>query len=264
MVIDFHTHCFPERIAQSAMEKLSFASGGLLPNGDGTLPSLRKAMRAGGTDRFVVLHIATNARQQRKVNDFAVSINGGEVISFGSVFPGAPDATEELERIAAAGLVGVKLHPDQQGFFADDEKMKPLYRKISSLGLIVTFHAGRDLGCRAPYRGTPERLRRALSWLDVPVIAAHWGGAYMSQEVIRKLCGLPVYFDLSFGYGVIPRYDALKIVEKHGTEKLLFGTDFPWHTPEEERRTLETLGLSEAEKRAIYGENAERILKWRT
>lgn len=260
MVIDFHTHCFPEKIAQNAIGKLSFASGGLLPSGDGTLSSLRKVMQEGGVDKFVVNNIATNAKQQKNVNDFAISINGGDVISFGSVYPDAPDALYELERIAAAGLRGVKLHPDYQSFFVDDEKMKPIYKKISSLGLVTTFHAGRDLGYHAPFHCTPERLRRALSWFDSPVVAAHWGGAYMSQEVIRKLCGLPVYFDLSFGYGVIPRYDALKMIEKHGTDRLLFGTDCPWHTPELERRTIETLGLSDTEKQAIYGGNAEKLL----
>ena len=168
---------------------------------------------------------------------------------------------EELERIAAAGLKGVKLHPDYQGFFSDDEKMKPIYKKIASLGLITTFHAGLDLAYEPPFRNTPERMKRALSWFDgAPVVAAHWGGAAMAEQVIEELCGLPLFFDISFGYSVITKPQAEKIIEKHGVERLLFGTDAPWHTPELELRVINTLGLSESEKELLFCKNALRIL----
>ena len=144
MLIDFHTHCFPEVIAEKAIDKLSVASGGLEPHTDGTVQGLRASMKRGGVDVSVVLSIATNAHQQKKVNDFAASINGDGVVSFGSVFPTSNEAFDELERIKALGLKGVKLHPDYQGFSVDDPALKPLYRKISSLGLITVFHAGLD------------------------------------------------------------------------------------------------------------------------
>ncbi len=264
MVIDFHTHCFPDKIAEAAVGKLSDASGGLMPHTDGTLDGLRRLLHSQGVDRFVVNNIATNAKQMQKVNDFAIAINGGEkgdVISFGSVFPDAPDVFEELERIAAAGLKGVKLHPDYQGFFVDDEKMKPIYKKIASLGLIATFHAGLDLAYREPFKNTPDRMKKALGWFDGgTVVNAHWGGSAMAPQVIKELCGLPIYFDVSFGYSVITRPDAEAIIEKHGIDKLLFGTDAPWHTPDIERRLINTLGLSEAEKEKLYSGNALRIL----
>ena len=261
MVIDFHTHCFPEKIASTALEKLSFASGGMKPHTDGTLESLRALMHGQGVDRFVVNNIATNAKQMHKVNDFAIEINGGDVISFGSVFPDSDEVYDELERIAAAGLKGVKLHPDYQGFFVDDEKMKPIYRKIASLGLITTFHAGMDLAYPAPYKNSPERLKKALSWFDgAPVVAAHWGGAGMSRQVIKELCGLPVYFDVSFGYAMIPKPDAITITEKHGIDRMLFGTDAPWHTPEMEFSVVDSLEFSESEKEKMFCENALKLL----
>ena len=260
MLIDFHTHCFPDRLAPRAMEKLSFAGGGLLPYTDGTAGDLRRSMSEHGVDASVVLHIATNARQQKSVNDFAAAINGPDLICFGSVFPDSPDALDELDRIAALGLRGVKLHPDYQGFSADDPKYKPLYRKISSLGLITLFHAGHDIGFPPPYGGTPEKLARALSWFDSPVIAAHWGGAGMSEEVLHHLCGREIYFDTSFGYSQMPKYYAAKICECHGADKLLFGTDTPWHTPAMELRLLRSLGLSEEEMAKITHVNAQKLL----
>ena len=261
MLIDFHTHCFPDKIAKAAIEKLSFASGGLIPYTDGTLDGVKESMKETKTDISVVLNIATNATQQKNVNDFAAAINKEEgIIAFGSVFPDAPDALYELERIKALGLKGVKLHPDYQHFFVDDEKMKPIYKKISSLGLITVFHAGYDYGFPPPYGCTPDRMARALSWFSSPVIAAHWGGVDCYEDTLELLCGKDIYFDTSFGYSMMPKYFAQKIVEKHGADKLLFGTDSPWHNAELEKRLLTSLSLTDAELEKIYSANAKKLL----
>ena len=261
MVIDFHTHCFPDAIAQKAIPRLEAASG-LMPYTDGTLAGLRGAMKRGGVDLSVVLSIATNAGQQSKVNDFAATLNQNEdIVAFGSVFPDSDDALDELERIAERGLKGVKLHPDYQRFFVDDEKYKPLYRKISELGLITVFHAGWDHGFAPPYGGTPERLAKALDWFSSPVVAAHWGGIYCNEGVLKHLCGRDVYFDVSFGYSMMPRYFAEKILEKHGFDKLLFGTDSPWHTAEMENRFLDVLGVTGEDREKINCQNAKKLLQ---
>ena len=261
MLIDFHTHAFPEKIAERAISKLSFASGGLQPQTNGTLSGLKESMKKGGVDVSVVMNIATNAEQQRNVNDFAASINNREdIFAFGSVFPDSPDALSELERIKSLGLLGVKLHPDYQGFLVDDEKMKPIYKKISQLGLITLFHAGFDYGFAPPYGATPERLEKALYWFDSPVIAAHWGGVCCGEGVLERLCGKDVYFDTSFGYGTMPKYYAQKIIEKHGSEKILFGTDTPWHNKDMEMRLLCSLELSEKEMQNITHNNAKKLL----
>lgn len=262
MLIDFHTHCFPEKIAAKAVEKLSFASGGLEYHTDGTVEGLRKSMENSGVDISVVLNIATNAQQQKNVNDFAASINNGQdIFSFGSVFPDSEDALYELERIKALGLKGVKLHPDYQGFNVDDEKMKPIYKKISDLGLITVFHAGFDYGFPPPYGATPEKLEKALSWFESPVIAAHWGGVNCNQGVLDLLCGKDIYFDVSFGYSMLPRYYAEKILEKHGADKILFGTDTPWHTAEMEMRLLNNLELCPEDFDKISSGNARKLLR---
>ena len=261
MLIDFHTHCFPEKIAPMAMEKLSFASGGLENNTDGTLNGLKESMKAGGVTTSVVLNIATNANQQKNVNDFAASINNEQdIFAFGSVFPDSEDVLEELERIKALGLKGVKLHPDYQRFFVDDEKMKPIYKKIGELGLITIFHAGADYGFPPPYGATPERMEKALLWFDSPVIAAHWGGVGCYEQVLEKLCGKGVYLDTSFGYGQMPKYYAQKILDTHGADKILFGTDTPWHTPRMEKRLLSSLMISDNDMEKITHKNAEKLL----
>lgn len=261
MLIDFHTHCFPDTLAEKAVEKLSFLSGGLKPHTDGTVSGLKNRMAKDGADISVVLNIATNAHQQKKVNDFAASINNEkDIFSFGSVFPCSPDALDELERIKSLGLKGVKLHPDYQGFSVDDEKFIPLYKKISALGLITVFHAGFDYGFPPPYGATPEKMVRALKFFDTPVIAAHWGGVNCGEAVLKYLCGTDIYFDTSFGYSMMPKYYAEKIIEKHGTDKILFGTDTPWHTATMELRLLNSLGLSDADMDKITHKNAIKLL----
>lgn len=261
MLIDFHTHAFPERIASRALGKLSHEGGGLVPETDGTLPSLKAEMAKDGVDISVVLSIATSPKQQHNVNTYAMEMDRDPtIVAFGSVHPDAPDALEELERIHAAGLKGVKLHPEYQQFYADDEKLIPIYRKISQLGLITVFHAGFDYGFPPPYHCMPEHLLGAMKHLDGPVVAAHWGGLDCGLEVLDKLCGQNIYMDLSYGYSCIPKPIAQAIIDKHGPDKLLFGSDMPWHRPEWELRLIHSLDISEGDREKILFRNAQKLL----
>lgn len=261
MLIDFHTHAFPDRIAKNAIEKLAFCAGGLYPQTDGTLSSLEEQMNVDGVDISVVQSIATNPGQQTKVNNFAIEMNRDErIVAFGSVHPDAPNALEELERIHAEGLKGVKFHPEYQEFYVDDEKMKPIYKKISDLGLITLFHAGHDYGFPPPYHCMPQHLLNALRWFDSPVVAAHWGGVGCGIEVLEKLCGEDIWFDLSFGHGAMPKTIAQSIVDKHTPDRLLFASDMPWHRPAWELRLIDTLDISESDREKIFFRNAQKLL----
>lgn len=261
MLIDFHTHAFPEKIALRAVQGLSRGAGGLRPQTDGTVASLLAEMDRDGVDISVVQSIATNPKQQANVNNFAMEINKHpRIVAFGSVHPDAPDALEELERIAAAGLKGVKFHPEYQQFYADEERMKPIYRKISQLGLITLYHAGQDIGFAPPYHCLPDHLLGALKWLDTPVVAAHWGGFACAPEVVQKLCGENLWFDLSMGYGLIPTPLAQTIIDRHGPDKLLFGSDMPWHRPEWELRLINALDISDEDRENILFQNAQKLL----
>lgn len=262
MIIDFHTHCFPDSLAPRAMDVLKKRAGMMFPFTDGTAGALVSALHAGGADAGVVLNIATNPRQERSVNDFAISLlNVPGLIPFGSVHPDSPDTEAELERLAAAGVKGVKFHPDYQSFFVDEERMLPVYRKIASLGLITVFHAGSDIGCPPPYHCTPERLCRALSAFDgAPVIAAHWGGLDCVKDTLNLLSETEVYVDTSFSYGTIPPCFSQKVIERFGAERILMGTDLPWNSVEQITGYLDCLGLSAGEKESITGGNACRLL----
>ena len=59
MLIDFHTHCFPDVIAPKAVSKLSFASGGLNSHTNGTLPDLKRSMKEYNVD-IKIIYIILN------------------------------------------------------------------------------------------------------------------------------------------------------------------------------------------------------------
>lgn len=262
MIIDFHTHAFTDAIADRAIASLSAASGGMEPRTNGTASGLIACMDKCGVDHAVVLNIATKPTQQQRINDWAAEQNHGRLTMFGSVHPDAPDVFNELERIKALGLPGVKLHPEYQGFFVDEDRMLPIYRKIAALGLITVFHAGQDIGFMPPAKAAPDRMIRALAAFDgAPVVAAHFGGYIQWDEVLEKLCGLPVYFDTSFCFGRLQPPLARKIIEKHTADRILFGTDLPWSDACAERRLIESLNLTEEEKEKIYWKNASSLLR---
>ena len=106
----------------------------------------------------------------------------------------------------------------------------------------------------------PENLERALLWFDSPVVAAHWGGSGCGSEVLRRLAGKDVWFDLSYGYGQMPKCIAQSILDKHTPDRLLFGSDMPWHRPAWEMRLIETLDISAGDKDKIYYKNAKKLL----
>jgi len=261
MVIDFHTHIFPDKLAPRALEKLAAKSGGIRPLFDGTPVGLVRHMRQHKTDLSVALNIATNAGQQKAVNDFAIEVNNGPIIAFGSVYPFAPDAAAELERLARAGVKGVKFHPEYQNFYVDDERVLPLYDKIAELGLITVFHPGADIGHPKPIHCAPKRLARILRrFRGAPVVAAHFGGYIYWDEVEICLAGQDVYFDTSFCHTRIPVYQAEALVRRHGASRVLYGSDLPWSDDDGEKLLVEHLNISDEERALVFGGNAARLL----
>ncbi len=264
MLIDFHTHAFADALAPRAIASLSTASGGSIPCTDGTTAGLLRCMDSQQVDHSVLLTIATKPKQQTRINDWTAEQNRqypNRITAFGSVHPDAPDVMEELERIHSLGLKGIKLHPEYQHFDVDEPRMLPIYRKIASLGLITVLHAGQDIAFMPPAKASPAQLARALSAFDgAPVVAAHFGGYIQWDQVYEKLCTLPVYLDTSFCFGRIPHPLAQGIVEKHGTDHILFGTDLPWSDARTERRLIESLDLSAVDREKIFFRNAARLL----
>lgn len=264
MLIDFHTHAFPDKIAEGTLEFLSGKAGGLQPVADGTIRGSRAKMREWEVDKSVLLSIATNARQQTNVNNFAIAQNGGGIIAFGSAHPDSPEAVSEIERVAAAGLLGIKFHPEYQGFAIDDRRAYPLYERCCELGLVMVFHAGRDIGFPDSLAAPPAAVARVLA--DFPhakMVMAHMGGWALWDEVYDTVAGRGGFLDTSFTAGYLPAELAERIISRHGAENILFGSDSPWASAAETARYIDSLRLTDGDKEKIFSANALRLLGMR-
>ncbi|MBQ6946547.1 MAG: amidohydrolase family protein, partial [Clostridia bacterium] len=205
MIIDIHTHTFPDKIAAAALQKMQGDSHSRTFS-DGTRGGLLRSMERSGIDCSVVLPVATNPAKVSHINDLSLELTEKEgLIYFGCMHPDAPNWKEELSRIAEGGLKGIKLHPVYQGADIDDIRFLRILDKAGELGLIVITHAGDDIGFPGVRRCSPRMIRNALSQVGkVKMILAHMGGWKNWQQVQEELADCKVYLDTAFSLGEIP------------------------------------------------------------
>ena len=260
--IDFHVHAFADKIAHRTIETLSEAAW-VKPATDGTMSDTEQTMQHWGVDGFVVLSIATKPSQHLVCNNWAASVKSDHVFPFGSIHPDGEDALAELERIKELGLYGVKLHPDYQHFFIDEERMFPIYRKCGELGLPVIFHAGLDPISPHEIHCTPDMAAFILDkFPDTQMILAHLGGNAMWDEVETTLAGKfgNLWMDTALAGTFVEEEQLGRIIEKHGADRILLASDCPWDTTDKTIAKIRRLGLSPEDEHAIFAGNAERLL----
>lgn len=258
-LIDLHAHFFPDHIAVETVRRLAELAAMEL-HGDGTRRALERHAAADGVTLSINLPVATRVDQVVSINTRMIVENerGGAVRCFGAMHPSYPDPLPELQRLAEHGIRGIKLHPEYQGFFPDDPSLAPLYEACSALGLIVVFHAGRDPGFREVH-GTPRRFRAVLTVSGLKVVLAHVGGWGMWDAVAAELVGTGAVFDTAY-CGALPDAELRALLLAHGTERVAFGSDFPWVRAAPQIERLSRLGLSAADMENLRHRTAERLL----
>ncbi len=265
MYIDFHTHIFPEKIAAPTIAHLAAACG-IPASTDGTADGLLRSMTANGIDVSVVLPVVTKPSQFDSINRFAAAVNAqyDNIISFGGIHPDNDDINGRLDTIVSLGLKGIKLHPDYQGVFIDDERYIRILQGAVDRGLYVSIHAGIDAGLPDPVHCPPDRTAKALDALHLPatpyIILAHGGGWGQWDDVERYLVGRPVYVDLGVTLEYISKEQIIRIIRSHGCEKILFASDSPWSDQGVTKSRFEALPLTDKEREFISHKNAECIL----
>lgn len=279
MIIDLHTHTFPDKIAASTIEKLAILSH-TKPFSDGSTGGLMASMAESGVDCCVVLPVATNPRQVTKVNNSSAQLNENfpetGILSLGCIHPDCPDWKEELDRIAALGLKGIKIHPVYQGVDVDDPRYLRILDRCGQLGLLVVAHAGLDIGFPGQVNCSPRMFLNAVKQVGpVSMVLAHMGGWRNWDEVEELLVDTTVCLDTSYALGQItplddhfspeelplmPEEQFIRMVRKFGAHRICFGTDSPWGGQKENLAMLRALPLTEEELSAILGGNAQRLL----
>lgn len=273
MIVDFHSHNFPASVAPRAMTQMCrMTAGTLWAAGDGSLTSHLGALMSAGVDKAVVCSIATKPSQWSFILRRAQAIQSGELgaeaarrlVPFGSVHPLDSDFAAHLEAFAAAGIKGVKFHPYYQNFSLADPAVWPLFAKIADLGLIVVCHTGGDVswkdltGMCGP--ADVAKLLDAVPDLAPRFVAAHLGGCFRyAPHATDVLLARGCWADTSALHLRWHMDEEMRLLRTWPTERLLFGTDYPWVHYPEALRWVRTYRAAE-DLPAILGENARQLL----
>ena len=189
MLVDVHSHDFPDAIAPRAMAGMCRETEGVLwPAGDGTLANHLDYMECSGVDRAVSCPIATKPSQFEVIFRRALAIRDGVfgerarrmIVPFASVHPDDPDVKAHLKAIADVGIKGVKFHSYYQNFSLVEDRAIKMFRMIADLGLVVQCHAGGDVSWKDTL-GMCSPAEIAALMKECPglkFIAAHLGGCF--------------------------------------------------------------------------------------
>ncbi len=260
MIIDFHTHYYPEKVVAKALAAVNHK----IPHyTNGTREGLLESMRRAGIDFSLGLPLVNTPGNSRGVNRWAAQQNAAPVFVCGSIHPEEPSPLETIDFIADAGLRGIKLHPEYQRFEFSDERLFPLWERCIERDLFVLTHAGFDIMFMPPWHTDPIRLAAFhRRFPELKLVCAHLGSMTMWDEVEEHLAGLPVYFDLAFltrEYITPERLTA--IIRRHGADRILFGSDSPWCDQAEHLAFIRSLPLTAEEQELIFYRNAAKLLK---
>ncbi|MCI7180874.1 MAG: amidohydrolase family protein [Schaedlerella sp.] len=259
-MIDFHTHLFPDRIAEKTM-KLLRKQCRMDTYTDGTAACLSQSTEKAGLELSVILPVVMKPAQFQSVNEFAVQFRGGNLLSFGGIHPDSNDYKGELRQLKDMGFKGIKLHPDDQNTMFNDIRYKRIISYASELDFIISVHAGYDPRYPDCTHCVPSRAREVINEVKPPkMILAHMGGFRYWDEVEKELVGLDVFLDTAVVFGTIPDEQFIRICRNHGTDRILFASDSPWLDQEMSVKYLMRLDLTDEEKDLIFTKNAQKLL----
>ncbi|MDA3900913.1 MAG: amidohydrolase family protein [Spirochaetes bacterium] len=260
MIIDVHAHIFPDKIASKAIGSLAANSGEYKPFGDGTLENLLVNMDRAGVDTAFVANIATKPQQFKPIIDWSVSIRSERIFPLGLVHPESPDFATEISSLVENGFCGVKLHPLYQDFYVDDKQIVPFFKELEQSGMFVLLHAGNDIAYPDADNASPVRIARLLDRVpSLDVIAAHMGGWEVWEQVSDDLAGANCWFDTSF-ITHIDKDLVCKIIEKQGTDRIVYGSDFPWQDQKDQIDYIRSIFSADDTQKILSG-NILMLLK---
>jgi len=256
--IDVHCHVFPENIAQKAVAYLQDYYH-FTWQGTGLIGDIKAGCREAGISRSVIFSSATKPAQVPHINDYISSLVREDpelFIGLGTIHPGYPEHMAELDRISALGLRGLKIHPDFQMLNIDAPEMMPVYARTRELGHILLFHTGDP---DVDY-SSPRRLARVIeAFPGLRIIAAHLGGFGCWDAAEKYIIGKDVWIDVSSAIRFVGPERARHLVLAHGTDRVLFASDYPAVRPKQAQLDLASLGLGPEDMEKICHLNAEKL-----
>ena len=200
------------------------------------------------------------------------------LISFGGIHPDNGDYRLILQNLVQNGVKGIKLHPVFQRTYLDDIRYLRIISCACEQGMIVLIHAGYDISDpRLDYSTVPHIVSMLDAVKPQKLVLAHMGGWNCWTEAEKYLIGRNIWLDTSFSLlplrsahatakepdesCILSRENFIRMVKKHGADRILFGSDSPWAGQAETIAALKNAGLTDAESNAILGENAADLLR---
>ncbi|MBE6466833.1 amidohydrolase family protein [Denitrobacterium detoxificans] len=263
-VADAHAHVYKEKIASKASTAIGAFYRTDMYESVPTASNLLAKAGALGVEKFLIFSVATTVKQVSSINHFIadeVASAPDSFLGLGTAHPDMPDFGVLFDELDELGLKGIKLHPDMQYFNIDDPRMMPLYREAAKRGLVMLLHVGDE---RYDY-SAPERLMRVLEEVpDLKVHAAHFGCCRIWKRrplVIEAAvrAGANIAFDTSSMLGWASVEEARYLVDHLGVDRIMWGTDYPMWSPENEFARLLALGYSHEENQKMLYDNFARF-----
>jgi predicted TIM-barrel fold metal-dependent hydrolase len=196
--------------------------------------ALTRARAAGATagEAVEVAGEALRASNRWIASVVAASPVAEVLISIDPTVLPAQTISAHVAELAAAGVLGVKLHPVAHGFMPAAPALHPMYELCADAGLVVLSHSG-GLGS-ARLRDFVPVLRK---FPDLRLVLAHMGGAAWAETAAFAAEFPQVVFDLSeviewVGAPLAPSAaDLSRLIRKIGADRVMLGSDFPRYDP---------------------------------
>jgi predicted TIM-barrel fold metal-dependent hydrolase len=277
MIIDCHTHIFPEEVRKDretfCKKDEGFASIYDDPKAKvAGVEDLIASMDESGIDRSVICGFPWGRPDlcsfQNQYLMESASRYPNRLIAFVSLLFSNPDWSEkELDRAVKGGALGV----GEIAFYRDEmtsqdiQSMKPILTQMERHEIPLLFHTNETIGHPYPGKGrTPlERFyEMTLCFPGLPIILAHWGGGLPFYELMPEVAKVManVYYDTAASPFLYSKKIYAVAREIVGVEKIFFGTDFPLISPRRYYQELEGSGLSKQDREKILGLNFSRLV----
>lgn len=277
MIIDFHTHVVSPKIIEKRAEYVGndscFSILYSQPKAKlATAEDIINNMDEFGIDKSVILNLGWQTHEMCvETNDYifeSLAKYPERLVGFCMIQPLAGDkAIKELERCARYGAKGIgEIRPDTQGFdLGDSNILKPLVEEMVKKNLVLLIHASEPVGHEYSGKGsvTPDLIYSfILNFPELKLVCAHWGGGlpfYALMPEVEKAFG-NVFFDTAATPFLYRPQIFFHVSEILGSEKILFGSDYPLLSPKRIIDQLESVNLSDEKKVKILSGNARQLL----
>jgi predicted TIM-barrel fold metal-dependent hydrolase len=278
MIIDCHTHIFPNEVRKDRKAFCEKDKGFSSIYKDSKtrmagIEDLIASMDASGVERSVICGFPWGRADLCSLHNQylmeSASRYPNRLIVFISLLFSIPDWSErELDRGMKGGAKGIGeiAFYDREMGSEDIDSMKPILTQMERYGIPMLLHTNERLGHSYPGKGaTPlERFYELiLSFPNLPIILAHWGGGLPFYELMPEVAKsmVNVYYDTAASPFLYSKKIYAIASEIVGAEKILFGTDFPLLSPQRYFEELEESGLSKEDQEKILGLNFLRLIE---